>query len=68
MVMWRGWKKRVVKRVQCEERERHYRVREYRVKVKCSRGREYPELQWVNGVKAAVELRRVNIEYARMCM
>ena len=53
--MWRGWKKRVVKRV-------------YMSNVEGSRKRGRPKLRWMDGVKAAVERRGANIEYARMCV
>jgi hypothetical protein len=42
--------------------------RVYMSKVDCSRGRGIPKLTWMDRVKAAVERRGANIEYARMCV
>jgi hypothetical protein len=37
-------------------------------KLEGSTGRGRPKLRWIDGVKAAVERRGLNIEYARMCV
>jgi hypothetical protein len=40
----------------------------YMSNVEGSRGRGRPKLRWMDGVKAAVERREANIEYATMCV
>jgi hypothetical protein len=42
--------------------------RGYRSKVEGSRGKGRPKLWWMDVIKAVVERRGANIEYARMCM
>jgi hypothetical protein len=43
-------------------------LKEYRSKVERRGGRGRPTLRWMDRVKAAVERRGPNIEYARMCV
>jgi hypothetical protein len=55
VLRWYGHVEKVDKRV-------------YRAQLEGSRGRRRPKLRRVDGVKAAVEQKGTNIEYAIMCM